>query len=60
MRVKPTAVYLAAKDARIAPWDSELGAKVLETRRVAARRLPGSDMSDPWTGEIAGPYCRSL
>ena len=40
--------------------DPELGAKVLGSRRVAARRLPGGDMSDPWTGEIAGPYCRGL
>ena len=37
---------------------ADLGAKVLGTRRVAARRLPGGDMSNPWTGEIAGPYCR--
>ena len=41
MRASPNTVHLAATDARIAPWDSELDAKVVGTGKVAARRLPG-------------------
>ena len=56
----PNTVHLAAADARITPWDSELGAKGRRDTEGGDRRSAGRDMLDPWTGEIAGPYCRSL
>ena len=46
--------------AQIARWDSELDARVCRDAEGGNRRFSGRDMSRPWTGEIAGPYCRSL
>ncbi len=52
-RVSPNTVHLAATDARIAPWDSELDAKVVRDTEGPKSRSPGCDMSRPYMADGA-------